>query len=206
MSFSLNNIRTIAISNRAQSGELFFDKINEAVADGVEALILREKDLSLNEYLILADNIKKKQKTLSIYLHSGINQTNSVDIIRKLINHVIQNNFAGIHFTMKDLKIFSKYLERKSLTKKINIGVSIHSVKEAIEAEYIGVDYMIAGHVFETDCKPGIEARGLSYIKEICKEVSIPFFAIGGIKPNNAALTIESGAAGVCVMSGYFKI
>ena len=69
--------------------------------------------------------------------------------------------------------------EKKKFTK---IGISIHSVEEAKEAEQLGASYLTAGHIYATDCKRGLPPRGLGFLKEVCREVSIPVYGIGGIK------------------------
>ena len=81
------------------------------------------------------------------------------------------------------------------------IGVSVHSREEAVYAERRGADYLIAGHIFLTDCKKGVPARGLDFLKEICASVEIPVFAIGGMNLEHGRMAMEAGASGVCMMS-----
>ena len=61
------------------------------------------------------------------------------------------------------------------------LGTSIHSVEDAKEAGRLGADYVFAGNIFETDCKKGLPGRGLEFLENVCKEVDIPVYAIGGI-------------------------
>ena len=56
------------------------------------------------------------------------------------------------------------------------IGVSVHSVEEAIFAEKMGAGYVTAGHIFLTDCKKGLAARGLPFLKNVCESVGIPVY------------------------------
>ena len=51
----------------------------------------------------------------------------------------------------------------------VKIGVSIHSAEEAKEAVSLGASYLTAGHIFTTDCKKGVPARGLEFLKEVCE-------------------------------------
>ena len=85
------------------------------------------------------------------------------------------------------------------------VGVSIHSVSEAIEAVNLGATYITAGHIFATDCKKDIPPRGLSFLSSVCSSVNIPVFAIGGISPENAQKAINAGADGICIMSGLMN-
>ena len=82
------------------------------------------------------------------------------------------------------------------------IGVSCHSVEDAVAAEERGCTYITAGHVFDTDCKKGLPGRGLEFLQKVCKSVSIPVYAIGGIGSENINAVRAAGAAGACVMSG----
>ena len=83
--------------------------------------------------------------------------------------------------------------------------VSVHTVEEAINAERLGADGLIAGHIFVTDCKKGLAPRGLDFLKEVCDAVSIPVFAIGGIDDSNSDIVRLAGAQGECRMSWYMR-
>ena len=95
--------------------------------------------------------------------------------------------------------------EKKKFTK---IGISIHSVEEAKEAERLGASYLTAGHIYATDCKKGLLPRGLEFLEEVCKEVNIPVYGIGGIKFDEEQWNDmeKCGAVGGCIMSGMMKI
>lgn len=68
-----------------------------------------------------------------------------------------------------------------------------------------GADFLIAGHIFQTDCKKDLAPRGVKFLTEIVSNVEIPVYAIGGINPQNEHLIYECGANGICIMSGYMK-
>lgn len=85
------------------------------------------------------------------------------------------------------------------------IGASVHSLAEAAEAVELGADYLIAGHIFATSCKPDKPGRGIPFLREICRSVSVPVYAIGGITPENIAEVRAAGAAGACVRSGLMR-
>lgn len=61
------------------------------------------------------------------------------------------------------------------------------------------------GHIFATQCKPGLPPRGLALLKEVCTHSPIPVYAIGGITLANLPQVLEAGAAGGCMMSGFMK-
>ena len=88
------------------------------------------------------------------------------------------------------------------------IGTSIHSIEEALEAEKLGATYLTAGHIYATDCKKGIPPRGLEFLRKVCQNVSLPVYAIGGIKFDEAQFAELSacGAKGGCIMSGMMTL
>lgn len=156
-----------------------------------ERLILREKNLSEVEYEKLLEMVWGKFENSKIELipHTYLN------VVNKL-------RMGKIHLPFPVLK---KYAAEEQLTGLEVIGTSIHSVEEAKEAEQLGVSYVTAGHIFTTDCKPGIEPRGVKFLEQVCKSVDIPVYAIGGIHPENIEKIEKSPAAGACMMSEYMK-
>ena len=105
------------------------------------------------------------------------------------------------------LSISRIHLPLSMLTKELcaefqTVGASVHSIEEAQKAERLGASYIIAGHIFATDCKRNLAPRGLEFLNNVCRSVKIPVYAIGGITPDNLRDVLNAGAAGACVMSG----
>lgn len=162
----------------------------ERICTGVcvpDRIILREKDLDFEEYYSLAKKVKAVcgNVPLSVHGHFGLWRI-SRDI------HVSFPVFMSEGF--QAVKGGSDVM-----------GVSVHSVSEAAAAAENGADYLIAGHIFETDCKKGLPPRGVGFLRDICGSVDIPVYAIGGITTDNAGLCVRAGAAGVCVMSSLMR-
>ena len=88
------------------------------------------------------------------------------------------------------------------------LSTSVHSVKDAIEAQALGATVLIAGHIYTTQCKAGLAPRGLSFLQAVCSAVRLPVYAIGGIGFDAAqhAELQANGARGACVMSAYMKL
>lgn len=84
------------------------------------------------------------------------------------------------------------------------IGVTVHSIQEALQAEADGADYLGAGAIFATGSKSEVIPLGLSELSEICSSVRIPVAAIGGIKEDNLLSLVGTGISGVAVISGVF--
>ena len=150
------------------------------------SIVLREKDLSENDYKDLAAKVLKICK-----------RNNTECILHTYYKVASELNCKKIHLPLHVLK------SKPDVCKEFNeVGVSIHSVSEAIEAINLGATYITAGHIFATDCKKDIPPRGLSFLSSVCSSVNIPVYAIGGILPANAQKAINAGADGICIMSG----
>ena len=162
----------------------------------IVALTLREKDLYKNEYLKLVEKIYPicQKYRIDLILH----QNYDLNLDKKY-------KIEGIHLSYDNFKSLNKNIREGLIKKYKRIGISIHSIDEAKEVENLGATYVVAGHIFETDCKKDLEPRGLNFIKELSSILTIPIFTIGGINKENSHLAINSGAFGVCMMSSLMK-
>lgn len=175
------------ITNRKLCREDFLARIEKIAGAQPHAIVLREKDLTEEEYKELAI------KTLNICSRYG-----TTCILHAYTDVAIELGVKAVHLPLNVLKTLTP-TERKRFT---TLGASCHSVSDAIKAQDLGATYVTAGHVFETDCKKGLPGRGIEFLKEICRSVTVPVLAIGGISEKNAEAVRRSGASGVCVMSG----
>ena len=162
----------------------------------IVALTLREKDLNKNEYLNLVEKIYPicKRYGIDLILH----QNYDLNLDKKY-------KIGGFHLSYDSFKSLNKNIREELIKKYKKIGVSIHSLEEAKEVESLGATYVVAGHIFETDCKKDLKPRGLIFIKQLSSTLTIPIFAIGGINQENSNLVIDSGAFSVCMMSSMMK-
>ena len=177
--------RIVCITNRHLCTEDFTERIAIVAGRKPAMIIVREKDLSPFEYRKLFEKLEKavSGKETMLVPHYFIDEAMLMGIDRiHLPLHVAVENSERL----KNFKSF---------------GVSVHSRKDAKLAERLGADYVIAGHVFETDCKKGLEGRGLDFVREICSSFRGPVFAIGGIDFENMDSVIDAGADRVCMMS-----
>ena len=172
----------IAVTSRLLCEGPFLERVGRIASARPELVVLREKDLSSEDYLSLARDClvvcSGHGVRLSINTH--------VDVAREL-------GVGAVHLPMPVLR-------GADLTGLDLVGASVHSADEAVEAEGLGADYLIAGHVFATACKPS-EPRGIPFLREVCSSVSIPVYAIGGVTPGNIAEVMSAGAAGAAAMS-----
>lgn len=119
--------------------------------------------------------------------------------LNELEKHVL---FQRVHWGQSNMTTIQGSSLNKSV--RLRLGISVHSLHEAREAEERGADYLFYGHVFSSSSKPGIKPRGLSALSEICSVVSIPVIAIGGIEPANIAAVRAAGASGAAVISSIW--
>ncbi|MDQ0253999.1 thiazole tautomerase (transcriptional regulator TenI) [Evansella vedderi] len=122
-------------------------------------------------------------------------------IINDRVDVAAVTGAAGIQLAFHSLEV----TQVKMKFPLLKIGKSIHSIEEAQQAEREGANYVLYGHIFPTQSKSGLPARGLDSLREIVQGVNIPVIAIGGIKPDNKDKVMETGATGVAVMSGIIE-
>ena len=202
-----NKIKLNIISNRKlcenenlekQIEKIFSAYQRKIILENFEivALTLREKDLYKNEYLKLVEKIypicQKYRRDLILHQNYDLRLDNKY-------------NIKGLHLSYNTFKSLNKNIREELIKKYKKIGVSIHSIDEAKEVENLGANYVVAGHIFKTDCKKGLEPRGLKFVENLSSILTIPIFAIGGINQENSHLVINSGAFGVCMMSSLMK-
>ena len=203
----LDKIKLNIISNRKLCENENLEKQIEKIFSAYErkiilknfdivALTLREKDLNKNEYLKLIEKVYPicQKYKINLILHQNYD-----------LNLDDKYKIDGIHLSYNIFKSLNENIKAELIKKYKRIGVSIHSLNEAKEAESLGASYVVAGHIFETDCKKSLEPRGLKFIEDLSSTLTIPIFAIGGIDEKNSLSVIDSGAFGVCMMSSIMK-
>lgn len=177
----------LCITNRSLCKEDFLKRIEKIASENPTGIVLREKDLTEKEYKDLA------AKVIEI-----CNRYNTPCILHNFTKVAIELNHPYLHLPLHILDNISAEDRRKFKV----LGASCHSIDDAVRAENLGCTYIIAGHIFDTDCKKGLPGRGLDFLKNVCQRVKIPVYAIGGIRSENIKAVKNAGAKGVCVMSG----
>lgn len=173
------------ITNRSlvKSDEEYFAKIKSAIDGGLDRIILREKQLGYDELL----KFGKKIMELTKGTDCKVIVNSSLEVYKEI-------NAYGLHLP------YNKFLSMKD--KIDNVGVSVHTLEEAIEVDRIGADYVLASNVYETRCKLGLEGKGVQFINNIKKNISTKVIALGGINVDNYREVYKAGADGIAIMSG----
>ncbi len=182
--------------------------IAAAVAAGVDWIQIREKDLSGKELSqITQDALQAASSALSTTARGPISSTNGPRRARILVNDrldvALATQAGGVHLGEHSLPP----QEARRLADSIGcesdflIGVSCHSLESARNAEEAGADYLFFGPVFATPSKAAYGApQGLERLAEVCRAVSIPVLAIGGITAENCSACLSAGASGIAAI------
>ena len=180
--------KIICVTNRHLCKENFLSRVEKIAACRPSAIILREKDLSPEEYSRLAVNILKICAEYDVPC-----------ILHKYFEVAIKLGVKKIHLPLPVLR------EMSATDKKFFdvIGASCHSLEELHEAENLGCTYVTAGHIFATDCKKDLEPRGINFLTKLRDAAKVPIYAIGGINAENISQVQSAGVNGACIMSGF---
>lgn len=176
------------ITDRALCRGPLAETVRQAVAAGADVIQLRENDLETRALLELASALKGATRGTKAKL---------------IINHSVDVALAvgadGVHLGWRSLN--PEHARRLLGPGKV-IGVSVHTPEELLDAEHGGADYVHYGPIFDTPSKHGKAVPvGCAALRKLRPRTSLPLIAVGGIKAENAADVIASGADGVAVIS-----
>lgn len=176
----------ICVTHRLLCPDDFLTRLEHIAAQHPYAIILREKDLSETQYEALARDcfIICQRHGVPLHINTHIN------VARRIGCNCIHLPFHLFLQHKDELHDFSR------------VGVSVHSPKEAAQLANTCATYVQAGHVFPTHCKAGIPPRGLSFLRDVCQATALPVFGIGGMTAARYPSVLQTGVAGVCIMSG----
>lgn len=157
----------------------------KAIKAGIDIIQLRDKRGNLREFLKIGEKIRGISEKITLIINDRLDVALSV-------------NADGLHLGQDDLPI--KYARKRFYG---IIGISCHSIREAIEAEKGGADYIGIGPIFKTKTKPKLSPIGYQIIKELKGKIKIPIVAIGGITLEN--LSYVSDADAIAVLSAILE-
>ncbi len=123
----------------------------------------------------------------------------TIFLINDRVDIALATEADGVHLGQSDMPCLAA---RKLLGQEKIIGVTVHSLAEALQAESMGADYLGVSPIFQTATKPDAgKPAGIRLIEEIRAQVDIPLIAIGGINHCNAGEVVRAGADGLCAIS-----
>ena len=183
------------MTNRTLCQEHFLSKVQQ-LAEGTkyQAILLREKDLPQEQYEQLAKQV------LNI-----MTRCNKKCILHFYPDVAVRLKHPYLHLPLPVWEQMPEERRHELRNEIVQIGTSVHSPEQLKKAVSMKADYVIAGHVFPTECKKGLAPRGVGFLHEICKQSRIPVYAIGGITQEREELVRQQGADGVCYMSAAMR-
>ena len=184
-------MRLYAVTDRAWVGkQSLYEQVEAALKGGASCVQLREKEL--DEAAFLREALELSALCKRYHVPFFIND--NVEI-------AIRCHADGVHVGQEDMQAAQV---RKRVGPDMMIGVSVHSVEEALEAVRNGADCLGAGAVFATSTKTDVHTMPRETLRAICAAVEIPVVAIGGINKRNISELAGTGVDGVALVSAIF--
>jgi thiamine-phosphate pyrophosphorylase len=163
----------------------------QMIKGGVDVIQLRGKGKSMDELSDVAAALHKITSRCSIPLIVN----DHAEVARKV-------GVDGVHVGQDDDSI---EVARSKAGREVLVGKSTHSLEQARAAQCEGADYIGFGPIFATPTKPDYPPIGLSDIKNVHGDISLPIFCIGGIKLDNLKDVIAAGAQRIAIVSGLLR-
>ncbi len=181
-----------AVTDRAWVGkQSLYEQVESALKGGVTCVQLREKEMAEEEFLKEALEISALCRKYGVPFFINDN-----------VEIAIKCQADGIHVGQEDMEASQV---RKKVGEDMMIGVSVHSVEEALEAVKKGADCLGVGAMFSTSTKKDVNFLSKESLKDICQAVNVPVVAIGGIGKSNIMDLSGTGVDGVALVSAIFS-
>ena len=181
-----------AVTDRTHlNGMSLTEAVEQAIQGGVTCVQLREKNISFEEYVSRAVEIREVCHKYGVPL-----------IINDDYKVALASGADGVHVGIEDTEVSEI---RKNLGKNFIIGATAKTVEQAQKAQADGADYLGVGAVFPSPTKINAVRITPEKLTEICNSVSIPVVAIGGISLENLHIIKDCGQSGIAVVSALFS-
>ena len=180
-----------AVTDRAWTGrQTLYQQVEAALRGGATCIQLREKELDEEAFLSEAMEISALCRRYGVPFFVNDN-----------VEIAVACGADGVHVGQEDMAASNV---RRRVGGRMMIGVSVHSVEEALEAVNSGADCLGVGAMFATATKADAPELPLETLRDICRAVPVPVGAIGGLGKENMMRLAGSGVAGVALVSAIF--
>ena len=185
-------MRLYAVTDRAWVGrQTLPEQVEAALRGGATCVQLREKELDGAAFLEEAKVLAALCRRYGVPL-----------IINDNVEVALASGADGVHVGQDDLTVEQV---RRLAGDRLIVGVSAHSVEQALAAQAGGADYLGVGAVFATATKSDAHVLPRETLAEICRAVDIPVVAIGGIGEDNLLQLAGTGVDGAALVSAIFS-
>ena len=171
--------------------EEFLQRTESALRGGVTLLQLREKDKTTREYIAMAEKV-----------HAIARRYNVPLIIDDRVDVALAVDAEGVHVGQTDMPVSAA---RKLMGNGKIVGATAKTVPQALEALEQGADYLGVGAIYPTTTKVKTVLTSTETLQDICKAVSIPVNAIGGLNKDNIDILTGIPISGICIVSAVMK-
>ena len=184
---NFSDVRLYVIISSGLTKKPVLETLLEVIQGGADAVQLREKTMSDGEFLALAKEFRRitSQSKILFIVNDRAGIAKKVDA-------------DGLHIGQSDLTI---HCARKIIGYDRILGVSTHTIVQARKAQLEGADYISVGPLFPTITKDYEPPVGLGYLKEVKREITIPFVVIGAINRENLNEILSAGGLRVAICS-----
>jgi len=185
--------RLLLVTDRHQTkGRPLVPLLQQVLTAAAPAIQLRERDLSVRELVTLAREVQAVTASRRSEL-----------LINDRIDVALALGGVGVHLRSNSLPV---PVARQLLGARRLLGISVHAVEEAVQAESQGADYIVFGPVYETPSKQMFgPPLGIDTLEKACRLVRIPIMGIGGVTAARAREMRQAGAFGVAVITAILS-
>jgi len=185
----LDELRLCLVTDRTQTrGRDLTAVVGECLAAGLPAVQVREKDLGAADLAFVC----RRLRALTLDRRALLIVNDRVDVALAVGADAVQRTSTSL--PIEDIRAIAD--------KRLRIGVSVHSLEEAVEAELKGADWVVFGPVYDTPSKRAYgPPQGVARLERVAATVRLPVIAIGGINPERVREVQQGGARGVAVIS-----
>jgi thiamine-phosphate pyrophosphorylase len=180
--------RLLVVTDRHQTnGRPLVPLLQRVLTAGGPMIQIRERDLSARELVALA----REMQALTVSRRTQLLINDRIDVALALEG-------VGVHLRSNSLPVI---IARQLLGAERLLGISVHAIEEAVQAESQGADYIILGPIYETPSKQVFGSPlGIHTLEMACRLVHIPIIGIGGVTATRAHEMRDAGAFGVAVV------
>lgn len=166
----------------------------QLIEGGVDIIQVRAKKLSHSKLVALSREVVRAAQDSPVPI-----------IVNDDIEAAYEAGAAGVHLGQEDWHQIPPAERLAKLRGLELLGLSTHSLKQAVIAEGDGADYIGVGPIHATATKPGRAPVGLELIRQVTGKAYTPFFAIGGITLENLDAVLAAGATRIAVVSAILS-